>query len=423
MSMRSAYVLDDEAQIGALVCATLTANNIATRQFTHPIQFLEELKVSPPDLVVLDLSLGQSDAVEVIRQLEALKYKGRVLLMSGRDQATLAEITQIGKRRGLAMLPPLHKPFRAGDLKTILANATDKPEASSKPEALFDVTGAEPQANKIKKITVNPGEALQNNWLELWYQPKIDLESFSVCGAEALLRVRHPEHGILAPGSVLPPAGHPLFRPISNFVIQRAAADWGRFAEQGLPLKLAINLPVSVLHSAGFVEVMRDMMPKHAKFPGLIVELTEDEVIHDQERISEVASQLKLYNILISIDDFGTAHSSLSRLVDIACVELKLDRKFVSNCSSQPLKKELCRTVVDLAHRFDISVCAEGVEQTDELLTMIKIGCDTAQGFYFAKPMSPDKFTDMLITRSDWVNPQIRAQVRSSKPSKNALTA
>jgi two-component system cell cycle response regulator len=123
----SAFVLDDEPRIAALVGKVLAACGIASRQFTAPEPFLAQLEVSPPALVVLDLSLGQSDAVEIIRHLEILKYKGEVLLISGRDEATLGDIAQIGERHGLTMLAPLRKPFRASDLKQRLATRHGDP--------------------------------------------------------------------------------------------------------------------------------------------------------------------------------------------------------------------------------------------------------------------------------------------------------
>src|SRR5467141_4130728 len=105
----SAYVLDDDAQIGTVVCQVLGRCGFTPQQFTSAAPFFAELENASPDLVVLDLALGQSDAVEVMRRLEVLSFKGKVLLISGRDEATLIEITQIGERRGLAMLLPLAK--------------------------------------------------------------------------------------------------------------------------------------------------------------------------------------------------------------------------------------------------------------------------------------------------------------------------
>ena len=119
---RVAYVLDDEAQIGVFVCEVLIASGFEARQFADPFVFLAAVKANAPHLTIVDLALGHSDAVEVIRQLETIRFQGGVLLMSGRHEGTLAEIKQIGDRHGLAMLSPLKKPFRAHDLRQRLAD-------------------------------------------------------------------------------------------------------------------------------------------------------------------------------------------------------------------------------------------------------------------------------------------------------------
>jgi EAL domain-containing protein (putative c-di-GMP-specific phosphodiesterase class I)/ActR/RegA family two-component response regulator len=389
----SAYVLDDEADIGTLVCQLLAKSGFAPQQFTSPAPFFVELEHAAPDLVVLDLALGQSDAVEVIRRLEVLEFKGKVLLISGRDEGTLIEITQIGERRGLAMLPPLAKPFRAHDLRSRLA----VPEAEPQQDA---GVRRSPQDSTARKIAVLARDALRNNWLELWYQPKIDLKSLTVCGAEALLRARHPEHGIIYPPDLLPPAGDPDYQPLSAFVLKRAMADWRRFAYQRLPLKLAVNMPASVILAPEFISLVRQYLPAAADFPGLIIEITEDEVIREPELIREIATQLKLYNVWISIDDFGSGYASLSRLKDLPFVEVKIDRSFVDSCASNQLKHGLCQTIVDLAHRFGASVCAEGVETGQDLRSLVNMGCNAAQGFLFAKPMPADQLAALMLSRS-----------------------
>ena len=392
---RFAYVLDDEARVGTIVCQILTSNGYVARQFSSPMPFLAEVRATPPEVVVLDLALGQSDAVDVIRHLDVLKYRGKTLLMSGQDQYLLGEIERIGLHHGLAMLPSLTKPFRAHELKDRLGAATN-------------VQLALPEAGPSKVAKVDLGEALRQSWLELWYQPKIDLKTLSVCGAEALLRARHPTLGIVPPASLLPQAGDRLYLPLSRFVIGQAMADWEQFAQQQLPLKLAVNIPVSVLLTPDFIRVVREFLPRTREFPGLIVEVTEDEIIRDAERIREVVTQLKLYNVRISIDDFGTGYSSLSRLRDLPCVELKLDRGFVSNCAMDGSKQSLCAAAIDLAHGFGLSVCAEGVETVEDLRALIDMRCDTAQGYLFAKPMSPTLLVDMLLAQKG--EPQGKSQ-------------
>jgi EAL domain-containing protein (putative c-di-GMP-specific phosphodiesterase class I) len=385
----SAYILDDEKEIGALVSQALGTCGYATRQFIAAAPFLEALGASHPGLVVLDLALGQSDAIEIIRQLETLKFKGAILLISGRDEATLAEAAAIGARHGMTMLPPLQKPFRINEIRSRLAEH----DPAARPEA----NDAPPSPQPARKPAVQLVEAMRKSWLELWYQPKINLRSFSVSGAESLLRARHPDGGIIEPANILPPPGDAAYAPLSRWVVQCAMRDWARFAERNLPLKLAVNVPVSVIISPDFINLVRRILPTDARFPGLVLEVTEDEVIRDPQWMREIATQLKLYNVAISIDDFGSAYASLSRLKDLPVGEIKIDRSFVSGCSSDQSRRVLCQTVIDLAHGFGASVCAEGVETAEDLRALVDMGADEAQGFLFAKAMPPEQLMQKLL--------------------------
>jgi EAL domain-containing protein (putative c-di-GMP-specific phosphodiesterase class I)/ActR/RegA family two-component response regulator len=386
---RAVYVLDDDARVRSSVVYILADGGYQPVEFSEPAPMLEQLKLVVPEIIVLDLALGKSDAVDVMRHLVDLKFAGKILLISGRDEITLNEIQGIGERHGLSMLPSLRKPFRAVELTSRLSSRTVAVDQA-------------PTRTPGEKITVDLLTAIDSGWLELWYQPKIDLRSFVVCGAEALLRARHPVHEILTPAALIPPAGSVLHQPLAKFVIRRTMQDWRFFAGCGMPLKLAINMPVSVINAPDFMSSLREQLPTDTQFPGLIIEVTEDEVIRDLQWIREVSTQLKLYDVGISVDDFGTAHSSLSRLLELPCVELKLDRSFVANCAFEPLKYAVCQTVVDLAHRVGSRVCAEGVEKVEDLMAVIRMGCDTAQGYIFAKAMPPGSFaTDIIARRAE----------------------
>jgi EAL domain-containing protein (putative c-di-GMP-specific phosphodiesterase class I) len=385
-SLDIVYVLDDEPKVRLSIVHLLAGCGYEPYAFAEPRQMLAELMQTPASIIILDLALGRSDAIDVMRRLAEQKFGGKILLISGRDEATLGEIERVGTRKGLSMLPSLRKPFRTSELKSRL-----------RAQALM----AEPQPGlrPINTTSVDIVEAIASGWLELWYQPKIDLRSFLVCGAEALLRGRHPDHGTLTPAKLIPPAGSPLHRTLAGFVIRRVAMDWQYFAARGVRWKPAINLPVSVISASDFTRTLREQLPTDPRFPGLIIEVTEDEVITSPDWISEVCTQLKLYGVGISIDDFGTAHSSLSRLLDLPCVELKLDRTFVSDCASNRTKHALCRTVIDLAHRVGGQVCAEGLETVEDMSAIVRMGCDTAQGYIFAKPMPPESYVASVIER------------------------
>ena len=381
---RHAFVVDDEPQVRAFIAKALFGAGFIPQELCRVSEVEAALTLVRPEVIVLDLSLGGSDAVEMMRSLAESRFGGKILLISGHAQATLDEVRKIGQRRGLAMLEPLRKPFRLAELTGRLAQLDEPTDVAASGDTL--------------------DAALQHNWLELWYQPKIDLRKMEICGAEALIRLAHPEKGIIPPVAFLPEAGDPLYGPLTDFVVRRSLADWSTFAAwpsiggNWNEKRLAINVPASILQGGNFVENVRRHLPAHPSFPGLIVEITEDEAIKDPNLAHEVAIQLKLYNIHVSIDDFGAGYSSLSRLSELPFAELKLDRSFVDGCSTDASKRAMCRSVVDLAHRFRLKAVAEGVETPEDLRTLISMGFDMAQGYLFAKPMRSEAFISMLVT-------------------------
>lgn len=374
-----AFVVDDEPQVRAFVSNAMMSSGFRPVQLSSNADVEGALRDVIPQLIVLDLSLGDSDAIEVLRALAALQFQGDVLLISGHDEVTLEEVHQIGVRRGISMLEPLRKPFRLEQLR----NRLD--QVRKQVPARFDASLA---------------AALRNNWLELWYQPKIDLSSRLVCGAEALIRLRHPTHGIVTPQSFLPAPGDPLYRPLTDFIVEQSLKDWVTFAAHKMTNRLAINVPASVLQRPDFVAHLRRHLPNDPRFPGLIVEITEDEAISDPELAREVAVQLKLYNVHVSIDDFGSGYSSLARLKELPFAEVKLDRSFVNGCATDPTKRAMCEAVVDLARRFNITSVAEGVETAEDLQVLIDVGYDVAQGYLFARPMISSDFIELITSRA-----------------------
>jgi EAL domain-containing protein (putative c-di-GMP-specific phosphodiesterase class I) len=347
------------------------------------------LKVALPSLLVLDLALRGSDAIDVLRKLDEICYPGKILLISGRDEPTLKEARRIGIARGLTMLRPLAKPFFPADFFERLDE-----DVAPRGMALPESATADPAG-------MDAASALNNGWMTLWYQPKFDIAGTEIVGAEALIRLIHPDLGVIPPRDFLPPAGDPVMHRLSEFVLVSALVDWQEFVNRGLPLKLSINMPVSVLAKAAFVRLARERMPRGPDFPGLIVEVTEDEAIADLVLISEVAVQLKLCGVNLSIDDVGVAHSGLSRFLDLPFVEVKIDRRFVHGCASDQAKLTLCKMIVDLAHHFDATACAEGVEEENDLEALAEIKCDHAQGFLLGRPMDFEAFVGKHVRRDD----------------------
>ena len=384
-----AFVIDDDPQICAVVSKALEGRGYIASEYTMLKEVEAALALIRPELIVLDLTLGETDAIDVMKRVAASRFNGHILLISGHDMTTLEEVHKIGERSGHHMLPVLQKPFRLQEFRARL-DAMEAPSAASERDELLS-------------------KALQKGWVEVWYQPKIDLRTMAVCGSEALARIRHPERGVLLPAEFLPAPTAKLNRQFTEFVLETALRDWYKIAAMSLDNeaaihRIAINVPAAYILAPGFIDYIRSLLPTDHSFPGFVIEITEDETISDPEALREVAVQLRLNNIAMSIDDFGSGQSTIGRLVQLPFTEIKLDRAYVHGCAKDTTKRAACQYVLDLAHDAGIMALAEGVEDTDDLEVVIDMGFDLAQGFVFAKAMTSDDLVDMLAalqTRPD----------------------
>ena len=350
-------------------------------------EMLAETSVRPPDLVFFDLSLGIVAAAEALLALSALKKHPALQLVSPVEVTSyeqvgaVGQLRLLGEQKGLRMPPVMQPPYRAEAVTKILSDL-----------GLRRGTAGQPN--------VTLAEGLANEWLELWYQPKIELASNRLIGAEGLLRMRHPKHGTIFPLSFLPGASEDDMLRMTERVIITALRDWEDLAANGLPgIRLAVNMPVSALVKLPLAELLRAERPRAENWPGLILELTEDNVVVDVDLAIAVANELRVHNCSLAIDDFGAGYSSLARLRQLPFSELKIDRAYVSNCHADRINAGLCETIVELAHRFELKAVAEGVETVHESHKLQGMGCDIGQGYLFAKPMERTKFISLLRRR------------------------
>jgi EAL domain-containing protein (putative c-di-GMP-specific phosphodiesterase class I) len=248
-------------------------------------------------------------------------------------------------------------------------------------------------------------EALRNHWFEIWYQPKIDLKRKCLAGAEALARIHHPQLGVLLPGSFLPDVDEDSIAELAQHALVATLCDWSMFEEAGFNLHLAINVPVSVLFKLPIPALVSAYRPKSERWPGLILEVTEDQIVREISMAKEIATQLRVSGITIAIDDFGAGYSSFSSLRDLPFAELKIDRGFVRGCSTDATNAAICQTAIDLAHRFGSAAVAEGVETTADLQALMVMGCDFGQGVLIAPPMPKERFLDLLRQRMNKARP------------------
>ncbi|MET0539529.1 MAG: EAL domain-containing protein [Xanthobacteraceae bacterium] len=242
-------------------------------------------------------------------------------------------------------------------------------------------------------------EALRNGWFEMWYQPKIDLKRKCLAGVGALARIRHPRFGVLPPSNFLPGV-HDSISQLAEHALIAALHNWTKFDEAGFNLHLAVNVPASVLVTLPILALVERHRPRSDRWPGIIVEVTEDQIVREVQRVQAIAQQLHGSGIKIAIDDFGAGYSSFSTLREIPFIEIKLDSSFVKNCALDATNAAICQTAVDLAYRFGSAAVAEGIESAADLQALMIMGCDFGQGALIAPPMPQERFLELLRQRA-----------------------
>lgn len=240
---------------------------------------------------------------------------------------------------------------------------------------------------------------LKRDWFELWYQPKIELKTMRLVGAEALVRARHPTRGVVPPFFFLPNASEEDLLKLTEQVILTALGDWDIFNEYGVSMKFAVNVPVSAFVKLPIPQMLREARPRADNWPGMILEVTEDQIIHDLNLANDVAGALRALNCNLALDDFGAGYSSLARLRQLPFSELKIDRSYVMNCDKDQLNAGLCETIVELSKRFGLKTVAEGIESIHESHKLQGIGVNVGQGYLYAKPMPKAQLIGVMRKR------------------------
>jgi diguanylate cyclase (GGDEF)-like protein len=242
-------------------------------------------------------------------------------------------------------------------------------------------------------------EALRGGQFELHYQPKVDTATGRINSAEALIRWRHPERGLLLPAEFIPVADEcGLLDAIGEWVLYEACRQGSIWQQRGpRALRVAVNLAPSQFRLVDLVGQIRRALDASGLDPALLeIELTETAVMSDAEESVHILEAISRMGVLVSVDDFGTGYSSMSYLRRFPIDKLKIDRCFVEQMTARPEDASIVGAIISLAHSLRLKVIAEGVETPEQLQLLAKLGCDQYQGFYFSPALLPAKFEELL---------------------------
>jgi EAL domain-containing protein (putative c-di-GMP-specific phosphodiesterase class I) len=332
-----------------------------------------------PDLIVLGPLGNESEVFAMLHGLTARAFAGKVMLFGGRSSPALMQAQEWAEQLGLTMVPPLGTPFRDESLKDNLS-------------AFLPI-------DPPPTVPVDVEQALANDWLELWYQPKVQTRSLTVGGAEALIRMRHPLWGIVLPAYFIPAADDPFHRKLTEFVIKRVVADRALFAAQATPVELSINLPLAALEDSASFERLVAQLPRFAALKGLLVEIECAEAVADLPLVRQIATRLAFHDVGVAIDNIGPEGASLSEHSGLPFAEFKAARQYVDGCADDRLKRAVCSEIVAIAKAARARSVAVGIERPADFEMAAGLGVDRMQGFMLAKPMTADKFMRTILAR------------------------
>ncbi|MDH2433767.1 EAL domain-containing protein [Pokkaliibacter sp. MBI-7] len=240
--------------------------------------------------------------------------------------------------------------------------------------------------------------ALENGDIFLVYQPKVSLAAGNCQHAEALIRWQHAELGFVPPDEFIRLAEHSgNISLISRWVVRTALAQAGVWWQQGIQMRVAVNLSIHDLSEPAFMRELADTLREHPEAAQyLSFEVTESMVMSDAEQVIRALQQLRDMGFSLAIDDFGTGHSSLAYLKRLPVDELKIDKAFVQNVNNDAKDAMIVSAAIQLGHAMNMKITAEGVETADGVATLKQLGCDVVQGYYFSRPIRAADFEQWL---------------------------
>ncbi|HWQ39119.1 MAG TPA: GGDEF domain-containing phosphodiesterase [Burkholderiales bacterium] len=273
------------------------------------------------------------------------------------------------------------------------AHALAEARARRQGAALYDPS-ADPSTLAQLELLGDFTRAIENNELFLCYQPKINLATGAMAGAEALLRWEHPRKGMIPPFRLIQIAEYTgLIAKLTQWVINTALREFATCRAGGNDLGVSINFSAQNLRETDIVEVVSQAVALWAvPADRIVIELTETAVMENEPLAQDALLRLKALGLELSMDDFGTGYSSMSRLRDMPLDELKIDMSFVRNMLEAPVHERIVQSMVGLAHSLNLRAVAEGVENREILERLKALGCDCAQGYYLGRPMRMEEF-------------------------------
>ena len=386
----SILILEDDdfqRQILVSILRTLGVNSI--KEAGNGVQALEIIRGAqskPIEVVLCDLNMPEMDGMEFLRHIGKEHHNIAVIITSALDSKLLVSVSRMTELHGIKLLGTIAKPVMLTTLKELLSKYA-KPENVPKETIIAKNLTADEILTGIKARQFEPH-----------FQPKVDLATARLVGAEALARWLHPEHGVIGPNDFIPLLEQcGKLDELTFLMLEKAASVCLSLHKKGHIFTISVNLSLTSLSDTSLADRITKVVCEAGIDPQYIMlEITESAAMTDGAAALENLARLCMNGFSLSIDDYGTGYSSLQQLTRIAFSELKIDQSFVKDLSGNEALRIAVESSVDMAHKLHVKSVAEGVETLQDWNSLKRIGCDTVQGFYIAKPMPVSEFNEFI---------------------------
>ena len=390
MPRRRILILDDDAAVGQTIQWIAESLGFEAEFVTQPEEFFQRFSRAGPDILTIDLAMPELDGVEIMRLLAERECKAKIVISSGMGTRILEAAQRSASEHGLRIAGVISKPISKEAMRALIGQGSDLNQPAPEKERC-----AERGSFEVTKADLE--DALDLKEFFMCYQPKIFCATGKPAGLEALVRWQHPAQCIVMPDDFIPVAEQVGLIDALTALIFNQSLEWFSRSFAGSNLKLSLNLSAKSLVDIHLADNLFSICSRYGVAPERVVlELTETSAMVDPILSLDLMTRFRVKGYQLSIDDFGTGFSSMVQLVRMPFSEIKVDRSFVMNAQHSRESRTVIKSIIDLGHSLELQVTAEGVEDRETLDYLTSLGCDLAQGYFIARPMSGDAVKSWL---------------------------